>query len=93
MRIEQGDCLELLKTVPDKSVQLILCDLPYGITDFEWDTPLPLDVLWKEFNRIMKDNGCVCMFGIAKFSVLQAMSNLKNYRYKYTWVKNASVGF
>ena len=60
--LKQGDCLELMKEIPDKSIDLILCDLPYGTTDCKWDTIIPFDKLWKQYNRIIKDNSAILLF-------------------------------
>ena len=88
-----GDCLELMKTIDDKSVDMILCDLPYGTTKCKWDIVLPFDKLWEQYNRIIKDNGAVVLFGIEPFSSELRISNLKNYRYDYVWKKNKGTGF
>ena len=60
--LKQGDCLELMNNIPNKSIDLILCDLPYGTTDCKWDTIIPFDKLWKQYNRIIKDNGAILLF-------------------------------
>ena len=89
-----GDCLELMKTIDDKSVDMILCDLPYGCTDARnWDNVIPFKPLWEQYNRIIKDNGAVLLFGIEPFSSELRVSNLKNYRYDYVWKKNQGTGF
>ena len=89
-----GDCLELMKTIDDKSVDMILCDLPYGCTDARnWDNVIPFKPLWEQYNRIIKDNGAVVLFGIEPFSSELRISNLKNYRYDYVWKKNKGTGF
>ena len=62
MTLLQGDCLELMKNVSDKSIDLILCDLPYGTTRNKWDTVIPFDELWAQYNRIIKDNGAIVLF-------------------------------
>ena len=67
MILLQGDCLELMKQVPDKSVDLILCDLPYGTTRNKWDTVIPFDKLWAQYNRIIKDNGAIVLFSQMPF--------------------------
>ncbi len=88
MTLLQGDCLELMKNVPDKSVDLILCDLPYGTTEYKWDTVIPLDELWEQYHRIIKDNGAIVLFCKQPFTSLLITSNLKNYKYNLVWKKN-----
>jgi len=91
--LKQGDCLELMKDIPDKSVDMILCDLPYGTTKNKWDTVIPFDELWKQYKRIIKDNGTICLFGQEPFSSIMRLSNLKMYRYDWTWIKDSGTGF
>ena len=88
-----GDCLEIMKQVPDKSVDMILCDLPYGTTACAWDSVIPFDKLWEQYNRIIKDNGAIVLFGAEPFTSKLILSNLKNYRHKWVWNKNNSCGF
>ena len=87
MTLLQGDCLELMQQVPDKSIDLILCDLPYGTTKCKWDSIIPFDKLWKQYNRIIKDNGAIVLFGAEPFSSSLRMSNIKNYKYDWVWEK------
>lgn len=82
-----GDCLEIMKQIPDKSVDMILCDLPYGTTGCKWDIIIPLDKLWEQYNRIIKDNGAILLFGSEPFSSALRMSNIKNYKYDWVWNK------
>ena len=77
----QGDCLELMKNIPDKSIDMILCDLPYGRTHNRWDNVLPFDQLWSNYNRIITDNGVVCLFGNQPFTSELILSNSKMFRY------------
>lgn len=94
INLMHGDCLELMKTIDDKSVDMILCDLPYGCTKARnWDNVIPFKPLWEQYNRIIKDNGAVVLFGIEPFSSELRVSNLKNYRYDYVWKKNIGTGF
>ena len=94
INLMHGDCLELMKTIDDKSVDMILCDLPYGCTNARnWDNVIPFKPLWEQYNRIIKDNGAVVLFGIEPFSSELRVSNLKNYRYDYVWKKNTVTGF
>ena len=81
MTLLQGDYLELMKQVPDKSIDLILCDLPYGTTKYKWDSIIPFDKLWKRYNRIIKERGAIVLFGAEPFSSSLRMSNIKNYKY------------
>ena len=87
MILLQGDCLELMKQVSDKSIDLILCDLPYGTTRCKWDSVIPFDKLWTQYNRIIKDNGAIVLFGAEPFSSTLRMSNIKNYKYDWVWEK------
>lgn len=82
-----GDCLEVMKQIPDKSVDMILCDLPYGTTACKWDIIIPFDKLWEQYNRIIKDNGAIVLFGSEPFSSALRMSNIKNYKYDWVWNK------
>lgn len=91
--IQQGDCLELMKKIPDKHVDMILCDLPYGTTDCKWDTIIPFDALWNQYERIIKDNGAICLFGTNPFSSALVMSNPKLFKYDWIWEKSTSAGF
>lgn len=88
-----GDCLERMKEIPDGSVDMILCDLPYGTTACKWDSVIPFDLLWLAYNRILKKNGCVALFGAEPFSSFLRLSNLKNYKYDWIWEKNTGTNF
>ena len=89
----RGDCLELMKDIPDGSVDMILCDLPYGTTRNRWDSALPLDALWKQYKRIIKPNGCIALFAQAPFDKVLAMSMVKLFRYEWIWQKTLATGF
>ena len=89
----QGDCLELMKNISDKSVDCIITDLPYGTTQCKWDTIIPFEPLWKQYNRIIKDNGAIVLFGTEPFSSHLRLSNLKNYKYDWIWDKVKGTGF
>ena len=93
MELYNGDCLEIMKQIPDKSVDMILCDLPYGTTACKWDVVIPFEPLWEQYKRIIKDNGAICLFGSEPFSSHLLISNEKNYRHKWIWNKNNSAGF
>ena len=81
--IYNEDCLEGMKRIPDKSVDMILCDLPYGLTASKWDTVIPSELLWEQYERVIKDNGAIVLFGNEPFSSHLRMSNIKNYRYDW----------
>lgn len=87
-----GDCLELMKDIPDKSVDMILCDLPYGTTACKWDSIIPFEPLWEQYNRIIKDNGAIVLFGAEPFSSKLRLSNLKIYKYDWIWKKPRGTG-
>ena len=82
-----------MKGIPDGSVDMILCDLPYGTTINRWDTVIPFDELWKQYKRIIKDHGAICLFGQEPFSSAMRLSNLKMYRYDWKWEKVHASGF
>ncbi len=92
VQLFQGDCLELMKDIPDKSIDMILCDLPYGTTACKWDTIIPFESLWCEYNRIIKDNGAICLFGAEPFSSKLRVSNLQDYKYDWVWRKPRGTG-
>lgn len=92
MQLLQGDCLELMKGIPDKSVDMILCDLPYGTTACKWDIVIPFDKLWNQYTRIIKDKGCIALFGSEPFSSILRTSNIEMYKYDWVWVKNRATG-
>ena len=87
-----GDCLEEMQNIEDKSVNLILCDLPYGSTSCSWDIIIPFDKLWDEYNRVLKDNGIVVLFSSGFFTVDLINSNRKDFKYKLIWKKNVPTG-
>lgn len=87
------DCFNVMKHIPDKSVDLILCDLPYGTTACKWDCVLPLDELWTEYERLVKDDGAIVLFGQEPFSSSLRMSNPSLYRYDWVWKKQRPSNF
>ena len=93
IKLIHGDCLEEMKNIPDKSIDMILCDLPYGTTQNKWDSIIPLEQLWKQYKRIIKDNGAILLFGSQPFTTILNYSNISNYRYEWIWIKNNSTGF
>ena len=92
-KLYNGDCLEVMKDIKDKSIDMILCDLPYGTTICKWDVIIPFDELWKQYNRIIKDNGAILLFGTEPFSSKLRCSNLKNYKYDWVWYKSRAFNF
>ena len=76
-----------MKRIDDKSIDMILCDLPYGTTACKWDTIIPFDKLWEQYERVIKDNGAIVLFGSEPFSSVLRMSNIKNYKYDWKWDK------
>jgi len=85
--LRQGDCLEIMKDIPDKSIDLILCDLPYGTTVCKWDTIIPFDLLWKQYERIAKNNCAIVLNASQPFTSLLITSNLKLFKYVICWNK------
>jgi site-specific DNA-methyltransferase (adenine-specific) len=88
-----GDCLEVMKIIPDKSIDMILCDLPYGTTACKWDVIIPFDKLWEQYKRIIKDKGCIALFGSEPFSSLLVTSNIKMFKYDWIWDKHIPRNF
>lgn len=85
-----GDCLDILSWIPDKSIDMILCDPPYGTTQCKWDTIIPFEPMWVELKRVIKDHGAICLFGSEPFSSHLRLSNLK--MFKYDWIWDKTVG-
>lgn len=92
-KLFNGDCLELMKDIDDKSIDMILCDLPYGTTLCSWDVIIPFDKLWEQYNRIIKDNGAIVLFGSQPFTTILINSQLDMFKYELIWVKNRATGF
>ena len=90
--IKQGNCLELLKDVPDGSIDAIICDLPYGVTQAPFDKKLPLEEMWIQFRRVIKKNAAVVLFSQQPFSAELVMSNKRNFKYVWTWHKKQCTG-
>jgi site-specific DNA-methyltransferase (adenine-specific) len=88
-----GDCLELMKTIPDGSIDAIITDPPYGTTACKWDSVIPFDLMWEELNRIIKPNGAIVLFGSEPFSSALRMSNINNYKYDWIWDKKKAGNF
>lgn len=87
------DCLDFMKKLPDKCIDMILCDLPYGTTRNKWDSIIPLDKLWKQYERIIKDNGAIVLTAQDKFTAKLMLSNEKLHRYNLIWNKILTSGF
>ena len=87
IELYNADCLEKMKEIENKSIDCIICDLPYGTTSCSWDIIIPFDKLWEQYNRIIKDNGAIILFGQEPFSSLVRCSNLKDYKYDIYWEK------
>ena len=93
-KIHQGDCIEIMKNIDDKSVDVILCDLPYGVTNRnKWDRIIPIDLLWKEYKRILKEKGIIILTATQPFASRLIMSNLEMFRYDLIWEKPLATGF
>jgi site-specific DNA-methyltransferase (adenine-specific) len=92
-KIYNEDCLEGMKKIDDKSIDMILCDLPYGTTACKWDIIIPFTLLWEQYNRIIKDNGVITLFGSEPFSSLLRTSNIKMFRHEWVWYKDKSGNF
>jgi site-specific DNA-methyltransferase (adenine-specific) len=88
-----GDCLEVMKDIPDKSIDMILCDLPYGTTACKWDVVIPFEPLWEQYKRIIKDNGAIVLTASQPFTSALVMSNIKMFKYEWIWVKSRPNGF
>lgn len=88
-----GDCLELMKSIPDKSIDLVLTDPPYGITNCKWDVVIPFEPMWKELKRIRKDNAAIVLFGSEPFSSHLRLSNIKEFKYDWIWKKKNPSNF
>jgi len=89
----EGDYLEIMKQLPDNSIDMVLCDLPYGTTQNKWDSVIPLDELWKQYRRIVKDEGAIVLTSQGMFTAELMVSNPKMFRYKWVWEKSKSTNF
>lgn len=94
IKLYQGDCLEVMKEIPDESIDMVLCDLPYGITARnKWDIVIPFNKLWEQYNRVIKNNGAIVLFGSGMFTSSLMQSNPKMWRYNLIWHKTTPTGF
>lgn len=91
--IALGDCLDLMKSIPDQSIDMILCDLPYGITKNKWDSVIPFDELWTAYKRVIKENGVIALFADGMFEAKLMLSNPSMWRYNLVWDKVLTSGF
>ena len=92
-KITLGNCLEIMPNIKSESIDLILCDLPYGTTACKWDTIIPFEPLWKEYERIIKPNGAIVLTASQPFTSALVMSNPKLFRYEWIWQKNRGSNF
>lgn len=92
-KLYMGDCLDLMQDIPDKSVDMILCDLPYGTTACKWDNIIPFEPLWQQYERVIKNNGAIVLFGSEPFSSHLRLSRIKLYKYDWYLHKNKASGF
>ena len=92
-KLYRGDCLEIMQLLPDKSIDMILCDLPYGATNHPDDIRIPFEPLWKEYERVIKDNGAIVLFGQGTFYIDLVNSNRRLFRYDLVWDKQLTSGF
>jgi len=92
-RLLHGDCMKLMFDIPDNSIDMVCCDMPYGTTACKWDAVLPLDMMWAHYERILKDNGVVVLFSSQPFTFSLANSNSKLFKYGWVWEKNFSTNF
>ena len=92
-KIYNMDCLDGMKLIPDKSIDMILCDLPYGTTACKWDTVIPFEPLWEQYKRVIKDNGAIVLTAREPFTSLLLISNIKEYKHKWVWNKKQSGSF
>ena len=93
IQLIKGDCLVEMQNIPDKSIDAIICDLPYGTTACKWDIILPFDKLWAQYKRIIKDNGAIVLFGSQPFTSALVMSNVKMFKYEWIWEKDKCSNF
>lgn len=92
-RLFEGDCLEIMKTFPDKSIDMVLCDLPYGTTQNKWDSVIPLEELWDEYSRVVKDDGAIVLTSHGLFTSRLMLSNPNEFKYKWIWIKSKATNF
>ena len=92
-KVVQGDCLEVMKNLPNKSIDMILSDLPYGTTQNKWDSVINLQRLWEQYERVIKDNGCIALTSQGVFTAKLILSNERLFKYKIVWIKSKPTNF
>ena len=93
IQLHKGDCIEIMKTLDDNSIDAVITDPPYGTTECKWDSVIPFDEMWGQLNRITKTKGVIALFGSEPFSSLLRMSNMRNFRYDWIWDKRRGSNF
>lgn len=93
IQLMHGDCLELMKSIPDVSVDMVLCDLPYGVTQNRWDTVIPFEALWAQYHRVCKPNAAIVLNCMQPFTSALVMSNPNEFKYLWYWDKHLKTGF
>lgn len=93
IQLVQGDCLVEMQGIPDKSIDMVLCDLPYGTTACKWDVVIPIEPLWEQYERVLTDRGTVLLFGSEPFSTRVKVSNINRFKYDLVWKKQCPTGF
>lgn len=93
MKLMRGDCIEMMRQIESKSVDMVCCDMPYGTTQCQWDSVIDLAALWKEYRRICKPNAAIVLFAQTPFDKVLGMSNIEWLRYEWIWEKPAATGF
>ncbi len=92
-KVHHGDCLEVMKQISNNSIDMVLCDLPFGITAPKWDEQINMSELWKQYNRILKKDGTIALFSSQPFTTKLISSNEKDFRYCWYWIKNQGTNF
>ena len=92
MQLYLGDCIEVMRTLPERCVNMVLCDLPYGTTQNKWDSIIPFDLMWGELSRVVQEGGVLVFTATQPFASALVMSNLKMFRYQWVWVKSKITG-
>ena len=92
IKLIHGDCLEIMQNIPNNTIDMILCDLPFGSTKNPWDVPIDLDKLWKQYKRVIKKNGCIALFAQTPFDKILGASNIEMLKYEWIWEKPMATG-